>query len=112
MAKPLRCRLRLHTGSIARTPIRTSTTKSVCAVTRIETEGTQPLTVEEPGVSGVEGILAGTYPTPARWLGPRFVRLWPQLGGRETFPRERWARSGQRWHYLVYSTTRRTTLPC
>ena len=46
-------------GSIASTPRHTSTTKSACVVTPIETEAPQPLMVEEPGVLGADRTRIG-----------------------------------------------------
>jgi hypothetical protein len=51
MARPLRCRLRLHALEYRENPRHRSTTKSAYVARRIETKRAQPFTVEDPGVS-------------------------------------------------------------
>jgi hypothetical protein len=47
VAKPLKCRLRLHNWEYRENPRPMSTTRSVCAVTPTETEGMQPLVLAQ-----------------------------------------------------------------
>ena len=58
VAKPLRCRLRLHNWEHRETPRPKSATRSVFAVTPTEIEGMQPLVLaqlESPAQASVEG---------------------------------------------------------
>ena len=59
VAKPLRCRLRLHNWEHRETPRPKSATRSVFAVTPTETEGMQPRVLaqlESPALASVEGL--------------------------------------------------------